>query len=211
MSDMTVPARARATDSALGSAATDSARGSAAAVSARSSAADSARGGAPVPPRDDAAVRRFIEDFASALTEMGVPRMPARVFVALVTSDPGRLSADELAATLHASRAAMSGAVRYLVQLGLIRREGEPGSRRHFYRVPDDVWGEIISIRNRAMARWTAVLREGIPILGAATPAGLRITDSVRFFEFVSAELPLVIDRWQDRKAAIDGRPVRGH
>ena len=28
-------------------------------------------------PRDEAAVRRFIEDFAQALTEMGVPRMPA--------------------------------------------------------------------------------------------------------------------------------------
>ena len=165
--------------------------------------------GAPA-PRDEAAVRRFIEDFAQALTEMGVPRMPARVFVALVTSDPGRLTAAELAATLHASPAAMSGAVRYLLQLGLIRREGEPGSRRHYYRVPDDVWGEIISIRNRAMARWTAVLREGIPILGADTPAGLRIADSVRFFEFVSAELPLVIDRWQDRKAALDGRPARG-
>ena len=198
---MAVPARGSAADPARGSAA-DPARGS---------AADPARGGVPVPPRDDAAVRRFIEDFAQALTEMGVPRMPARVFVALVTSDPGRLSAAELAATLHASPAAMSGAVRYLLQLGLIRREGEPGSRRHYYRVPDDVWGEIISIRNRAMARWTAVLREGIPILGADTPAGLRITDSVRFFEFVSAELPLVIDRWQDRKAAIDGRPVRGH
>src|SRR5215467_2079477 len=160
--------------------------------------------------RDEAAVRRFIEDFAQALTEMGVPRMPARVFVALVTSDPGRLTAAELAATLHASPAAMSGAVRYLVQLGLIRREGEPGSRRPYYRVPDDVWGEIISIRNRAMARWTAVLREGVPVLGADTPAGVRIADSARFFEFVSAELPLVIDRWQDRKAARDGRPVRG-
>jgi DNA-binding transcriptional regulator GbsR (MarR family) len=165
--------------------------------------------GAPA-PRDEAAVRRFIEDFAQALTEMGVPRMPARVFVALVTSDPGRLTAAELAATLHASPAAMSGAVRYLLQLGLIRREGEPGSRRHYYRVPDDVWGEIISIRNRTMARWTAVLREGLPILGTDTPAGLRIADSVRFFEFVSAELPLVIDRWQDRKAALDGRPARG-
>jgi DNA-binding transcriptional regulator GbsR (MarR family) len=161
-------------------------------------------------PRDEAAVRRFIEDFAQALTEMGVPRMPARVFVALVTSDPGRLTAAELAATLHASPGAMSGAVRYLVQLGLIRREGEPGSRRHYYRVPDDVWGEIISIRNRAMARWTAVLREGVPVLGADTPAGLRITDSVRFFEFVSAELPLVVDRWQERKAALDGRPGPG-
>jgi predicted transcriptional regulator len=168
-----------------------------------------ADGNATVRRRDDEAVRRFIEDFASALAEMGVPRMPARVFVALLTSDSGRLTASELAATLRASPAAMSGAVRYLIQTGLVRREGEPGSRRHYYRVPDDVWDELITIRNRAMARWTAVLREGVPILGPDTPAGARIAESVRYFEFVSAELPLVISRWRERKAALDGQAVR--
>jgi DNA-binding transcriptional regulator GbsR (MarR family) len=157
------------------------------------------------PLRDDHAVRRFVEDFASALTEMGVPRMPARVFVALLTSDPGRLTAVELADQLRASRGAVSGAVGYLTQVGLVRREGEPGSRRHYYRVPDDVWAELITLRDRAMARWTAVLREGVPILGADTPAGARIAESVRYFEFVSAELPLVIARWRERKAALDG------
>jgi|GEM_PF-5374476 len=65
----------------------------------------------PDHPRNDEAVRRFVEDFASALAEMGVPRMPARVFVALLTSDSGRLTAAELAARLRASPAAMSGAV----------------------------------------------------------------------------------------------------
>jgi DNA-binding transcriptional regulator GbsR (MarR family) len=169
-------------------------------------------GGAPatasITQRDDEAVRRFIEDFASALTEMGVPRMPARVFVALLTSDPGRLAASELADQLGASPAAISGAVRYLLQVGLVRREGEPGSRRHYYRVPDDVWDELISLRNRAMARWTAVLREGVPALGADTPAGARIAESVRYFEFVSAELPLVIARWREHRAALDGQAV---
>ena len=164
----------------------------------------------PVPQRDGEAVRRFIEDFASALTEMGVPRMPARVFASLLASDPGRLTAPELADQLSASPAAMSGAVRYLLQVGLIRREGEPGSRRHYYRVPDDVWDELITLRNRAMARWTAVLREGVPALGADTPAGARIAESVRYFEFVSAELPLVISRWRERKAALDGQTVGG-
>lgn len=168
-----------------------------------------AHGDAPMTGRDHEAVRRFIEDFASALTEMGVPRMPARVFVALLTSDSGRLTAAELAGQLSASPAAMSGAVRYLLQVGLIRRDGEPGSRRHYYRVPDDVWDELITIRNRAMARWTAVMREGVPILGADTPAGARIAESVRYFEFVSAELPLVITRWRERKAALDGQAVR--
>ena len=164
----------------------------------------------PVPQRDGEAVRRFIEDFASALAEMGVPRMPARVFAALLASDPGRLTAPELADQLSASPAAMSGAVRYLLQVGLIRREGEPGSRRHYYRVPDDVWDELITLRNRAMARWTAVLREGVPALGADTPAGARIAESVRYFEFVSAELPLVITRWRELKAALGGQTVGG-
>ena len=168
-----------------------------------------AHGDAPMTERDHEAVRRFIEDFASALTEMGVPRMPARVFVALLTSDSGRLTAAELADQLSASPAAMSGAVRYLLQVGLTRREGEPGSRRHYYRVPDDVWDELITIRNRAMARWTAVLREGAAILGADTPAGARIAESVRYFEFVSAELPLVMTRWRERKAALDGQATR--
>ena len=162
-------------------------------------------GTAPAPQRDDHAVGRFIEDFASALVEMGVPRMPARVFVALLTSDSGRLTAAELAARLQASPAAVYGAVRYLIQVGMVRREGEPGSRRHYYRAPDHVWDEVIGIRDHLMARWTGVLREGVDILGADTPAGARVAESVRFFEFVSSELPLVIARWRESRPVLDG------
>jgi predicted transcriptional regulator len=149
--------------------------------------------------RDHAAVARFVEDLASALMEMGVPRMPARVFAALLTTDSGRLTAAELADKLQISPAAVSGAVRYLVQIGMARRESEPGSRRHYYRAPNNVWDEVIGIRDHLMARWTGVLRDGVAILGADTPAGERVADSVRFFEFVSSELPLVIRKWRER------------
>jgi predicted transcriptional regulator len=162
----------------------------------------------PAPNRDIAAVSRFVEDFASALVEMGVPRMPARVFAALLTADSGRLTAADLAAGLQASPAAVSGAVRYLIQVGMVRREGEPGSRRHYYRAPDNVWDEVIGMRDHLMARWTSVLREGAGILGADTPAGARVAESVRFFEFVSSELPLVIRRWRESRTALDGDAV---
>jgi predicted transcriptional regulator len=155
--------------------------------------------------RDEKAVARFVEDLASALMEMGVPRMPARVFAALLTTDAGRLTATELADGLQVSPAAVSGAVRYLIQVGMVRRESEPGSRRHYYRAPDDVWDEVIGIRDRLMARWTGVLREGVEVLGADTPAGQRVADSVRFFEFVSVELPSVIGRWRERRPGRDG------
>jgi predicted transcriptional regulator len=149
--------------------------------------------------RDRAAVTRFVEDLASALMEMGVPRMPARVFAALLTTDSGRLTAAELAAKLQISPAAVSGAVRYLVQIGMARRESEPGSRRHYYRAPNNVWDEVIGIRDHLMTRWTGVLRDGVAILGADTPAGERVAESVRFFEFVSSELPFVIRKWRER------------
>jgi predicted transcriptional regulator len=162
------------------------------------------RPGAPA-ERDRAAVARFVEDLASALTEMGVPRMPARVFAALLTTDSGRLTAAELAAGLQISPAAVSGAVRYLTQIGMARRESEPGSRRHYYRAPDNVWDEVIGIRDHLMSRWTGVLREGVGVLGAATPAGERVAESVRFFEFVSSELPQVIRKWRERGPGHDG------
>jgi len=158
-----------------------------------------------VPARDDEAVGRFVEDFASALVEMGVPRMPARIFAALLTSDSGRLTAADLAARLQASPAAVSGAVRYLIQVGMVRREGEPGSRRHYYRAPDHVWDEVIGMRDHLMARWTSVLRGGVDILGADTPAGARVAESARFFEFVSSELPNVIARWREGQTALGG------
>jgi predicted transcriptional regulator len=139
---------------------------------------------------------------------MGFPRMPARVFVALITTDSGRLTAAELSDALQASAAAVSGAVRYLIQLGLIRREGEPGSRRHYYRVPDNWWDDLLSARDSLMGRWTAVMREGAGILGTTTPAGARIAESARYFEFLATEVPQVMRRWREHKAELDGGPA---
>jgi predicted transcriptional regulator len=159
--------------------------------------------------RDDRAVGRFVEDLASALMQMGVPRMPARVFAALLTTDSGRLTAAELAARLQISPAAVSGAVRYLIQIGMARRESVPGSRRHYYRAPNNVWDEVLTIRDHLMARWTGVLRDGVEVLGPDTPAGERVAESVRFFDFVGSELPLVLRKWRDHTPTGDGEAAR--
>jgi DNA-binding transcriptional regulator GbsR (MarR family) len=153
---------------------------------------------------DDDAVYRFIERFSSALGEAGFPRMPARVFVALLSSDSGVLTAAGLASVLRASPAAVSGAVRYLIQVGLVSSEREPGSRKLRYRMPDDVWHGILRMRDQLLDRWISVLRDGVQTVGADTPAGLRMADSARYFEFVNAELPRLLSRWQDLKAAED-------
>jgi DNA-binding transcriptional regulator GbsR (MarR family) len=152
--------------------------------------------------RDSTAVRQFIQRFASLLADAGMPRMPARIFVALLTADTSRLTAEELAGLLKVSPAAVSGGVRYLIQVGLVSRETEPGSRRHVYVMPDNVWHEVLRVRDGIMMRWADAMRGGAEVLGAGTPAGTRLAESAMYFEFVSQELPLLLDRWEDYKAA---------
>ena len=116
--------------------------------------------------RDTAAVRQFIQRFGSLLADAGMPRMPARIFAALLTTDSSRLTAEELAGLLQVSPAAVSGGVRYLIQVGLVSRETEPGSRRHVYVLPDNVWHEVLRVRDGIMMRWADAMRGGADVLG---------------------------------------------
>jgi DNA-binding transcriptional regulator GbsR (MarR family) len=143
----------------------------------------------------------YIERFATVLVAAGFPPMPARVFVALLITDSGRLTAAELAEVLRISPAAVSGAVRYLVQLGLVHKERVPGSRRDYYRMPGNMWDDMLRMRDQVMSRWTALVREGIDLVGPDTPAGARLAEQAAFLEFVSKELAGVLARWDQYRA----------
>jgi DNA-binding transcriptional regulator GbsR (MarR family) len=145
----------------------------------------------------------FVERFASVLTESGFPRMPARVFAALLASDSGRLTAAQLAESLQVSPAAISGAVSYLVQVNLASREAEPGSRRERYRVHSETWYEAVARKDQVLDRCERSLRDGIEVVGRETPAGARIAETLAFFEFIQTELPAMLERWRARKAEL--------
>lgn len=151
--------------------------------------------------RDEEAVMRFVERFALTFSEAGVPRMPARVFVALLASEDGRRTAAELAETLSVSPAAVSNAVRYLQQVRLVERVREPGERRDHYRVFSDTWYENVMRRDELLVRWQGDLREGIEAVGADTPAGKRLEENRRFYEFLHEELPRVMEKWRRIRA----------
>jgi DNA-binding transcriptional regulator GbsR (MarR family) len=145
----------------------------------------------------------FIERFAAALNQSGFPRMPARVFAALIATDSGMLTAAELAELLKVSPAAISGAVGYLVQVNLASREAEPGSRREHYRVHNEVWYEAIASKDRTLERCERSLREGLEAVGQRTPAGERIAETIAFFEFLQAELPKLLHEWRRRRVGL--------
>ncbi|AVH57443.1 MULTISPECIES: GbsR/MarR family transcriptional regulator [Streptomyces] len=155
--------------------------------------------------RDAEAVSRFVEHFAAQMVEAGMPRMASRVFGALLASDTGALTSVELGEQLQISPAAVSGAVRYLAQVHMVSREREPGSRRERYRVHSDQWYEALTNREAIMKRWEDALREGVASLGADTPAGARIAETLAFFEFMEGEVEAMMERWRAHRAETFG------
>ncbi|WP_199272769.1 GbsR/MarR family transcriptional regulator [Streptomyces broussonetiae] len=150
----------------------------------------------PGTERDPESVSRFVERFAAQLVEAGMPRMASRVFAALLASDDGTLTSAELGEQLRISPAAVSGAVRYLAQVHMVSREREPGSRRERYRVHSNQWYEALTSRETIIKRWEDALREGVTSLGAGTPAGRRLAETLDFFEFVEKDVAQMMERW---------------
>jgi DNA-binding transcriptional regulator GbsR (MarR family) len=146
----------------------------------------------------------FVERFASTLADAGFPRLAARVFATLLVSESARMTAAELAERLHASTGGVSGAVRYLVHMRLIRIERDPGTRRHSY-VVDGSWYEATVTANPFLERGEADLREGIAIVGDS-PAADRLNETLELIQFLRDETQAMMRRWHKRKAALRTR-----
>jgi DNA-binding transcriptional regulator GbsR (MarR family) len=150
----------------------------------------------------DDATGRVIARLAAMLTDAGFPRMPARVFVALLCTDSGRLTASELATAVQGSAGAVSGAVRYLVSIGLVDREHLPGSRKDLFRVRPDAWHAALVRRDAMVHRFTSTLADGVAALGPDTPAGQRLAETRDFFAFWQREMPALLERWEAHRSA---------
>ncbi|GAA3488191.1 MULTISPECIES: GbsR/MarR family transcriptional regulator [Streptomyces] len=161
----------------------------------------STNGAPPGGGRDPEAVSRFVERFAGEMADAGMQRMASRVFAALLASEKGSLTSTELSEQLRISPAAVSGAIRYLTHVSMVRREREPGTRRDRYLLHDQLWYEAFGRRDQILVRWEAVLVEGAELLGPDTPAGRRIAESAEFFAFVQEEIPLMMERWRAQRA----------
>ena len=149
---------------------------------------------------------RSVEQLGAALAEAGLPSLPSRVFAALLVDDDGRMTSLELTEVLGVSPASISGAVRYLGHLQMLRREREHGSRRDVYVVDDDAWHGLMMRRDHLYAPILRALQSAVDERGTDHPAYRRLTLTAEFLRFVDAEMAGLADRWAAHRAAFEQR-----
>ncbi|MBB5868160.1 putative transcriptional regulator [Allocatelliglobosispora scoriae] len=156
---------------------------------------------AQAPRRDEAAMRQFVEEMSRTLADWGMPRMAARLLFALMGADERSLTAGELAERLEVSPAAISGAVRYLIQINMVAREPVPGSRRDRYRMVDDSWYEVTIAKMTLLKTLSDAADQGVIAAGGPeTVAGTRLAGMRDFYLFVQESMPALLDEWARRK-----------
>ncbi|MGY1722122.1 GbsR/MarR family transcriptional regulator [Blastococcus sp. SYSU DS0533] len=148
-----------------------------------------------------ATLLRFVERFALVLRESGMQPMPARVFAYALADDADRYTAAELADGLQVSPAAISGAVRQLVQIGFLVREREPGTRSDLYVLDDaHLWTRFVTAELQALHRFQDIVASGIELLGTERPGGRRLAETREFLAFLHEVLADAVARWPEER-----------
>jgi predicted transcriptional regulator len=149
---------------------------------------------------------RYVERLALVLANSGIPRMPARVFAYVLAEDAEKYTAADLSSGLRISAAAVSGAVRYLVQAGLLAREREPGMRSDHYRIFDsDVWGMIATQQMPLIQTYEEAAAEGVRLLKPGSAGARRMLETQAFCAFLRDEYPKLVERWRKRRRTLFG------
>ena len=149
---------------------------------------------------------RSVEQLGAALAEAGMPSLPSRVFAALLVDDDGRMTSAELTEVLGVSAASISGAVKYLGHLQMLRRERERGSRREVYVVDDDAWHGLMLRRDHLYAPILRALQNAVDEGGHDSPAYRRLMLTAEFLRFVDAEMAAMTDRWAAHRTSFEQR-----
>ncbi len=133
-----------------------------------------------------------------ALEALGTPRTAARVLSALLVADPPEQTAEQLAATLHASRGAISGGTAMLTTMGLIERKRRRGDRKDYFRNKPNAWFEVTKQQTASVVQLRQLAEKGLEVVATDEPEvteGLRdMRDMLTFYE---RELPEMFARWE--------------
>lgn len=140
---------------------------------------------------------RFVEDVSVFLSGMGIPRMPARVFALLLSSDEETLTAGDLAERLRVSPAAISGAVRQLTAMHLVRRSRAPGERKDRFGIVPHVWESAMSLETTAYQPLITMCERALAGVDFGEAPRQRIEETRDFMAFLLEEMPRLMEKWR--------------
>lgn len=145
-------------------------------------------------------ILHFAEDVGVVMEHTGIPRIAGKIYALLLITHRPHLSADEIADTLHASRASVSTMTRLLLRAGLVDKVGITGERKTYYRLKPGATADLLRGSLSQLTVFRKAIEHGLTLVrDRSSQAGRRLQELLDFFIFFEREFPLLIDRWESQ------------
>jgi DNA-binding transcriptional regulator GbsR (MarR family) len=140
----------------------------------------------------------FVEDMGQLMAGWGIPRNTGRIYAYLLLQQ-APTGLDDIVDALGIAKSGASVAARQLVQLGLTRSSGQPGTRRVLYQAVYTL-DSIITARDAQLRALFVRLRQGARAAQAGK-ARQQLQEMADWCEAFADEMPLLFRRLERRRA----------
>ena len=146
---------------------------------------------------------QFAEEMGILMEKSGHPRIAGKILGLLLVTPEPKVSGEDLAKRLKASKGSISTMTRFLIQLGLVEKVGVPGDRRDYFKVRPGAFGSILQARMAHVREYRLILQKGMDLApGKNSEAYSRLSRFHEFYEFFEKEFSAVLTRWERLQSA---------
>jgi len=143
----------------------------------------------------------FIEKMSLKMEENGHPRIAGEILGWLMICSPAHQSFQDITSTLNVSKASVSNMTRFLIQIGLIEKVRLQGNRHIYYQVKRGAWKDLLNSQLNQVDEMKKLSEEGLKIVAEEDKNDeARLKEMNAFYSFISAELPEIVDRFNNDK-----------
>ena len=147
----------------------------------------------------------FVDAFSLKIEESGRPRIYGQILAWLLICDPPHQSFPDLMDTLNISKASVSNTTRQLIESGHIEKVRISGKRQIYFRISDNSLYDTVQREMKIILSMKDIVYKGLQIAQDDHKTDTsRLEKSADFYEFLSAELPLIFEKYKEYNAKKD-------
>lgn len=110
--------------------------------------------------QDNTRIQQKVEEMGIFFEKQGLTPMHGRVFAYLLLAEPPQKDFYEIQEFLKASKSAISNALKYLMNEGMVDYITFSGDRRRYFRVNHKTWLEMYKERIRGLSTFRNLLED---------------------------------------------------
>lgn len=141
-------------------------------------------------------LHRFIQHMGGYFESAGVPPIGGRILgLLMIAHQP--LSAEDMAAILHISRASISTNFRVLAAAGLAERYTSHADRTTYYVFPDTAWEQAMVLGASRAQSFKRIVEEGLAAMPGKDAARSHLLRGVEYADLVLDFFQRQIEEWR--------------